>query len=202
MSPPRLKRLLRISLRMLFVLTTVLCVGLGWTVHRVHQQMAAVTWVRAYKGEVYYDYQDYDLTFDQGDPDAAPPGPNWLHRLVGVDYFSTPADVRLIDDNLRDLAPLAYLTGLETLEIRSQEVVDASPLANLKDLTELSLDCREVRNLPALASLTSLQILILPTATPEEEITAFRNAIKRNIAIFIHSALDKYDPPEAHRQQE
>ena len=132
----------------------------------------------------------------------APPGPNWLHRLVGVDYFSTPADVRLIDDNLRDLAPLAYLTGLETLEIRSQEVVDASPLANLKDLTELSLDCREVRNLPALASLTSLQILILPTATPEEEITAFRNAIKRNIAIFIHSALDKYDPPEAHRQQE
>ena len=141
MSPPRLKRLLRISLRMLFVLTTVLCVGLGWTVHRVHQQMAAVTWVRAYKGEVYYDYQDYDLTFDQGDPDAAPPGPNWLHRLVGVDYFSTPADVRLIDDNLRDLAPLAYLTGLETLEIRSQEVVDASPLANLALIAEKSATC-------------------------------------------------------------
>ena len=54
MSRGRLKRLLRISLRTVFVLATVLCVGLGWKVHRVHKQREAVAWVKEHGGIVFY----------------------------------------------------------------------------------------------------------------------------------------------------
>ncbi len=45
MPRPRLKRLLRIGLRDLLVVVTVLCVLLGWKVREVKRQKEAVAWV-------------------------------------------------------------------------------------------------------------------------------------------------------------
>ena len=61
MPRPRLKRLLRVSLRMMFVLATILCVWLGFKVHQVKQQREAVARLREVDGYAGYDYEIDDL---------------------------------------------------------------------------------------------------------------------------------------------
>ena len=73
-NPKPRRRWLQYSLRTFFVLLTVFCVWLGWTVHRANEQRKAVAWVREMGWSVEYD-------------DAEPPSPKWLVELLGVDYF-------------------------------------------------------------------------------------------------------------------
>ncbi len=57
MPGPRLKRLLRISLRGLLLLMILLCLLLGMKVRQVERQQEAVRWVHNHGGTVFYDYQ-------------------------------------------------------------------------------------------------------------------------------------------------
>jgi len=101
MKLPPPQRLFRFSLRTMLVVVTVLCVLLAWKVWQVKQQRDAVAWVHQMGGSVVYDYQyDYLSTKPIIARNAKPPGPNWLHHLIGVDYFISPHFVYLQNSNV------------------------------------------------------------------------------------------------------
>jgi hypothetical protein len=84
----RFRRWLRFRLRTLFVLMTLVAVGLVWnrlTVDRLHKQQQAVAWIEKEGGHITYDYQ----VDEQGAPQrsAAPPGPEWLRRVFGPQWL-------------------------------------------------------------------------------------------------------------------
>jgi hypothetical protein len=84
--PPNPKRhFLRFTLRTLLLLMLIVCVALEWKVERVRKQREAVTWVQKSGGGVNYDYQRDDN--GQPIPDAEPPGPKWLIKTLGIDFF-------------------------------------------------------------------------------------------------------------------
>ncbi len=94
-QPKYRRRWLRFSLRTFLIVLTILCVWLGWYLHRVEQQRAAVRWVRENGGAVRYDYE-----FDSDDKfiDASqPPVPKWLVDMLGVDYFVSVVSVHTFD---------------------------------------------------------------------------------------------------------
>ena len=164
---------------MVFVLTTILCIWLGYKVHQVKQQKEAVAWVEEHGGSVRYDYQP--SFFEH--PHAAyivsgtPPGPKWLHDLIGVDYFIKPTDASLYDKDLDDVSPIVDLPGLKRLGVRSEQVRDLSPLAKLQELKYLDLYCPEAHDLSPLGELKKLKFFFLPTYTTDEEIAKLQEML-------------------------
>lgn len=87
------RRYLRYSLRTAFIVLTVGCVWLGAQVERVRKQREAVAKIRACGGGVQYDWElpwldshPLTATFWESE-DWHPPGPAWLRRLIGDDFF-------------------------------------------------------------------------------------------------------------------
>ena len=182
MPRPRLRRLLRISLRTTLVVVTVLCLLVGLKVRRAERQKEAVAWVKKIGGNVGYDYEHHENGKPIDDPRL--PGPQWLLDYLGVDYFasvefvwidySNVADLSplvnlpnlrqlsvLRADKLTDISPLSELTGLQWLQLWSTSVTDLSPLAKLTKLKRLELDCWHVDDITPLANLTKLETLSL-----------------------------------------
>lgn len=75
------------TLRSLLVAVTILCVLLGWQIHRARLQHAAVQAIREAGGWVYYDYQDYDPKTCKLNASAIPWEPAWLPAPLNVDFF-------------------------------------------------------------------------------------------------------------------
>jgi Leucine-rich repeat (LRR) protein len=73
----------------------------------------------------------------------------WIHRLS------------FIDNDLVDLAPLAGLTALRSLDLTNTQIADLAPLAGLAALQSLTLWNTKVADLAPLAGLTALQVLDL-----------------------------------------
>ena len=158
-KPKTKRRWLQFSLRTFFVLLTVFCVWLGWTVHRANEQRKAVEWVREMGGLIDYDYEyDEDGNFLV---DAEPYGPKWLVQLLGADYFQEVSGVDLHGTQVSDLTPLAKLTSLQYLYVWDTQVSDLTPLAGLQKLERLYVDATEVSDLTPLARLTTLRKLVL-----------------------------------------
>ena len=159
-TKPKPKRCwLQFSLRTFFVLLTVFCVWLGWTVHQANEQRKAVAWVREMGGSVSYDYE-----FDEDGniiDDAKPPGPEWLMELVGVDCFQKVSDVRICGRKVSDLTPLEKLTSLQKLDLSKTQVDDLTPLAKLPSLKWLAVDFTPVSDLTPLGGLKNLEWLCL-----------------------------------------
>ena len=57
---------------------------------QARKQRAAVDWIEKAGGSVFYDYQP-DPSGDI--PAAKPPGPAWLRKLLGDDYFADVTSV-------------------------------------------------------------------------------------------------------------
>jgi hypothetical protein len=77
----------RFSLRALLLVVTVLCLALGWRLHRARQQREAVQAIRQAGGWVYYDYQQFNPQNGQLDLQAKPWQPAWLIEPVGIDFW-------------------------------------------------------------------------------------------------------------------
>lgn len=119
---------------MVFVLTTILCIWLGFKVHEVKQQREAVAWVMEHGGTVVYDYQR------KRPGNAELSGPVWLHGVIGEDYFRTPVKVTLLSNHeIDDVSPLTELPNLAILSVASYRLRDFSPLTQLKKLDTLAL---------------------------------------------------------------
>ena len=150
MKCPPFRRLFRFSLRTMLALMVVFSLWLGGKVNRARQQKAAVEWVRRTGGFVIYDYEILLLTpLPITDSERKPPGPQWLHDLIGVDYFATVEYVGVGREGWLDLSPLAKLKGLKIIRLGLPEEMwdppddagklDISPLTNLKNLRYLIL---------------------------------------------------------------
>jgi hypothetical protein len=114
------RRYLTFSLRTLFVVTTALAVWLGVIVNRAREQREAVKAIEALGGSASYDWQYAQL--DQADPFGLdgpfiPPGPVWLRRLVGDDFFQDAVGVSFSGetDALKSIAHLKRLRKLKTV---------------------------------------------------------------------------------------
>lgn len=115
--------------------------------YHANLQKRAVEVIKASGGEVRYDFE-YDRNLDRRTDDPAPPGPDWLRNVIGVDYFAsvTCVDFRNADD--RSLAAVAGLPNLRALVLTGDlNVTDAGLgwLAKNYQLEELRIDgCRNL----------------------------------------------------------
>jgi len=162
----------------------VLLIGLGHLVIKmpgVRRQARAVATVRQLGGWVFYDCR-YQPNGEMAD--ARPPGPGWLHNLLGMDFFGTVTGVKLTEvgqlEGLGDfeflsrpcpkvsdasLALLCEFSDLEWLALNRAKITDAGlkNLRNLVHLERLWLDDTEVgdaglAHLQGLHALTTLSL--------------------------------------------
>ncbi|MCE9544676.1 MAG: hypothetical protein K8T25_04040 [Planctomycetia bacterium] len=118
---------LQFSLRTLLTAFVVIGIATGWfggCLHRARQQQAAVNKLVHSGATVYYDFQ-----FDSPSPLAMPDmrkkssGPEWLRKVLGVDFFSS---VRMVffpagaDDQL--LSHSEALRGLQSCHLPGAKV--------------------------------------------------------------------------------
>jgi hypothetical protein len=128
------RRYLTFSLRSLFVLTTASAIWLGVIVNRAREQREAVKAIEALGGSVGYDWQDVPLAPDDVlslDGPLTPPGPAWLRRLAGNEFFQDAMEVNFWKetDALKSIAHLKRLRKLKTVII--------SPFASTSTMDEL-----------------------------------------------------------------
>ncbi len=106
------RRWLRYSLRSMLLVTLVISAWLAWNVNRASRQRKAVEHLRSLDRSVWisYDFEvgEYGLYVN----DAAPPGPDWLRELVGVDFLSDVVKLesgKILDPDLNDVHDLTAL---------------------------------------------------------------------------------------------
>jgi len=143
----RRRRFFRYSLRTLMLVITVFCVWMGITAKRARDQRLAVEAVLAIGGTVTYEHGEFrhgvtqspqSLRWGPGPP-PRPPGPEWLRRIIGDDYFFSVDSVSISGRATSD-AVLVHLKGLSDLEflaLVNARITDAG-LVHLKGLTNLT----------------------------------------------------------------
>ena len=98
------RRWLQFSLRGFLVVLTIGCIWLGILAERARQQREAVKAIEALGGQVFYDWQVQASPIAAAgslilNPNATPPVPGWLRRMVGEHFFQKASMVYLL--NLR-----------------------------------------------------------------------------------------------------
>ena len=139
---PRRRRF-RYSLRTLLVVVTLVGVVLGVWVQRAERQRRAVAAMREDGGKVMYDYEESRPRAVNGDL----PGPDWLCRLLGVDYFANVTHAHLSRSATdATLSHLGDLTSLKSLWLDGTQVTDTglAHLTGLARLQELDLSGTQV----------------------------------------------------------
>jgi hypothetical protein len=166
--PVRRRSCLRYSIRSILCAVALICVWLGIVSAHARRQRRAVERLLLHNGGNWV-CAVYDFQYSQDGAHrywAAPPGPNWLRDLIGLDYFSTVVAVNTNDlgDDFAALEDLPNLTSLSiyashlsdreiaylrlsphmrelSLFVGKSEVGDAGwvPLEELRDLKELSM---------------------------------------------------------------
>jgi hypothetical protein len=167
-KPKPKRRWFRYSLRTLLLLVTVISVGFGWLgikVRQAQRQKEAVETIRKSNCFVAYDYQIDSHDFY--DSRETPPGPVWLHKLFGIDFFGNVDCVfwRKSEIADADLVRLKEFTHLRFLHLDHPEIVDADlvHVQAFAKLKSLNLDKTQITDagLAKLQSLTQLERLCL-----------------------------------------
>ena len=165
-KPKPRRRWLQFSLRTLFLVVMVLCVWLAVITKQTRDQRLSVEAIRKVGGDVVYAH-----VLEQSDP----PGPGWLRRLIGDEYFFSVSILELNHSEVgdRDLAAIMRLTNIKRLYISNPQITDAG-LLHLQGLTELRvLDLGSTQTTDAgleyLRELTNLRELNLPNTQVTDE---------------------------------
>jgi hypothetical protein len=153
-----------IALRGILFVAAGIAIFAGWKVNDVRHQRSVVAEVSRFDARIVYDYQV------RGAP--GPPGPSWLVRLFGEDFFADVVGIEIDADRIDQeavaaIATLPHLrflnlraeglsdqgialfsggTELDRLTFRSAAVTDAglAQLADLKGLSYLSIVAPQV----------------------------------------------------------
>jgi hypothetical protein len=91
------RRWLTFSLRSFFIAMTIFSIWLGVAVNRARQQREAVKQLEAICGKPVHDWEPERRIFGlpAPPPRTHPPGPSWLRRLLGDEFFQEVRDVEL-----------------------------------------------------------------------------------------------------------
>ena len=151
-KPKPRRRWLQFSLRTLFVVVTVFCVWVGITAKRARDQKYAVETIQEMGGWVFYEHQIDDRTnmtitrngrlYDRGGIPARP-GPAWLRRIIGDEYFTTVNLVGMRGPQFNDasLEVVKPLTDLKRLALYDTKITNEG----LKKLQEALPNCKITR---------------------------------------------------------
>jgi hypothetical protein len=144
-QPTNRRRWFRFSLRMLLVVVTVLCVWLGFKVNAARRQKEAIKAVLDLHGFVEYSHQYANGIWggSRRDDKAAAPGPAWLKKWFGDEYFVSAIGLQfwgqpVTDEDLvhiGDLTNLQYLSFVGGSALPKQ--IKGPGLARLRNLTKL-----------------------------------------------------------------
>jgi hypothetical protein len=131
------RRWFHYSLRTLLVLVTMACAGFGWLGVKVRAKQREREAVKAIRELGGYWIYDYEWEASSSGTRPTPPGPAWLRKLLGDDFFANVERVafkmQLTDSGLRHLAGA---NQLKWLALSHTEVTDAG-LVHLKGLNRL-----------------------------------------------------------------
>ncbi len=117
---------LAISLRVLMLAVLVVGGWAGWVANRVRTQRRAVATIRAAKGSVTYDFQNFPRNTPRAVVQAAKPlGPAWLRRLVGDEPFQEVASVTLAGPvSAETMRVVGSFGGLHRLSITGGSTIE------------------------------------------------------------------------------
>ena len=112
---------MRFRLRTLLLLLTAVGVWLGLTVEQARRQRQAVTAILSAGGTIKYVHDEH---FDL--PQSAPPGPRWLRRLIGDEFFFHVDGVIFRESRAKpsDLVHLKTFRKLRLLSLAGIKVSD------------------------------------------------------------------------------
>lgn len=157
-------RRFQFSLRALFVLVTIVGIWFGVQVNSARRQAAIVSDIEQVGGDVYYDWQ-----LEPGVGATHPPGPAWLRKLIGDDYFQTVLVAYINDPYLEEerLPAVDQLPALRNLVLQETQTGDATMrrISKLKHLWSLDISQTNVTDmgLVHLARLRTLKRLSVGT---------------------------------------
>ncbi len=180
------RRFFRYSLRTLMIVVTLFCIWLGITAKRAREQKYAVEAIRELGGMVFYEHQAIPFFAIGRSPPGftiVEPGPKWLRRFIGDEYFFTVSLVNLGELKTDDasLAAIKRLTNVKTLDLRNTQVTDIG-LKHLKGWTDLtSLNLRDTNitdaGLEHLKGLAKLLVLQLNNKVSDESVKELQQAL-------------------------
>ncbi len=143
---PRRRRKLALSLRGLMALILVVGGVLGWQARRASLQRRSVAAIERLGGAVGYDWQVGDMMLPSFVVPTSPPGPAWLRRIVGDEYFQRVTMV-ILPDPQRMPDPSSPGDGLMEYERILKAIADDG-LACLDGLDADRIDSLQLMNLP------------------------------------------------------
>ena len=165
-NPKHRRRWLQFSLRTMLIVVTVFCIWMAIATKQARDQRQAVEMILEVGGRVKYDHEN-----DQ----SGPPGPEWLRRLIGDEYFFSVTSVDLTGLDISDdsLAAVKRFTDLGWLHLNNTQITDAG-LVHLKGLTNLQtlfLGNTQISDagLEHLKGLTNIGLLYLRNSRVTEE---------------------------------
>ena len=122
LRPRSIKRLFRFRLRTLLVFVSIMCVVFGIMTSRAQVQRRVTAAIKESGGIVEYDYQLRQSGIPRQNPVA--PGPEWLRKLLGIDYFATVVYVKETRVDDLSIKSLSQLPSLRFLELSSGHLSD------------------------------------------------------------------------------
>jgi hypothetical protein len=136
------RRWYQYSLRTLLIFVTLVAIGMSWfavKMQRARRQREAVELFEKRGHGILYDYQRKSYS-------AEPPGPEWLRKILGIDFFADVIaiqcfdkyDIQLPPATDKELKVLEDLNRLETLSLMNTYVTDAG-LEHIKGLPHLTI---------------------------------------------------------------
>jgi hypothetical protein len=151
------------SISTLMIVITLVGVVLALVVIPAERQRRAVAAIHKLGGAVWYNFElEGGMTWTAAGDWSDLPGPDWLCRILGVDYFADAVHVEAQDMTDAGLGHLQGLTSLQALGLPQVTDADLVHLERLTSLEELGLGTQVTdAGLVHLEGLTGLRSLTL-----------------------------------------
>ena len=140
------RRFFRYSLRTLMLVVTVFCVWLGIISMRARDQRLAVEAIEELGGKVIYEHQfgGQPVVTKSGyiwEGAGPSPGPAWLRRIVGDEYFFTVTTVYLKGSKFTDasLEAIKRLRSFERLTLHETAITDEALVELRQEMPNLQI---------------------------------------------------------------